>query len=93
MELMALALLLGVSVVGNAFLFRELQSARRHYQAAERVSEAAAKAHAAELEKARKAPAPTLTAEALLHDLTAGGAVVRIERLNPADLFLRSPRT
>lgn len=42
---------------------------------------------------ARKAPQPTLTAEALLHDLTAAGvSVIRVERLNPADLFLRSPR-
>ena len=46
------------------------------------------------LRKSRKKPVEklTVTAEALLHDLTSGSAVVRIERLNPADLFLRSPR-
>ena len=46
------------------------------------------------LAQAEKAPTRqlTVTAEELLHDLTAGAAVVRIERVNPADLWLRSPR-
>jgi hypothetical protein len=49
---------------------------------------------ALELEKARKAPAPTFAAEDLLNQLTRQGqAVVRIECLNPSDLFLRSPRS
>lgn len=28
----------------------------------------------------------------LLHDLTAGQALVKIERIAPADVFIRSPR-
>lgn len=37
-------------------------------------------------------PQPTLTAEQLLHDLTAGQAIVRVEVVDPTNLFLRSPR-
>lgn len=46
------------------------------------------------LRKSRKKPVETrtITAEALLHDLTAGAALVRVERINPSDIFLRSPR-
>lgn len=44
------------------------------------------------LQRTRKAPAPTLEAEQLLHDLTRGGSVVRVIPLNPEELFLRSPR-
>lgn len=35
----------------------------------------------------------TQTAEELLHDLTRGQAVVRVERIAPSDILLRSPRT
>lgn len=31
-------------------------------------------------------------ARMLLHDLTEGGALVRVTRLAPADYFMRSPR-
>ncbi|MES3012639.1 MAG: hypothetical protein V4750_02780 [Pseudomonadota bacterium] len=46
------------------------------------------------LSKSYKKPVETrtLTAEALLHDLTEGSALVRVERINPNDVFLRSPR-
>lgn len=46
------------------------------------------------LRKSRKKPVEqlTVTAEQLLHDLTAGAALIRVERVNPADVFLRSPR-
>jgi hypothetical protein len=87
MELIAaLALLLGFSVLGNAALY--LQMRRFRDQNAGALS-TLHEEYAKELEKAKKAPAPTLTAEELIHDLTAGSAVVRIERLNAADLFLR----
>ena len=87
MELIAaLALLLGVSVLGNVGLYFQW----KHVRACLKASTAT---FAAELEKARKAPAPTLSAEELLHQMTTqGSAIVRIECLNPADLFLRSPR-
>lgn len=44
--------------------------------------------------KLKKSPPKqeTYDATALLHDLTAGRALVRIERIAPADVFLRSPR-
>lgn len=45
-----------------------------------------------ELEAAQKAPALTLEAESLLHDLTRGPAIVRIEVIDPKHLLLRSPR-
>lgn len=35
----------------------------------------------------------SITAEELLHDLTRGVAIVRMELINQQDLFLRSPRT
>lgn len=87
MELIAaLGPLFGVSVVGNIFLYSQLRAARQS-------AKDDAKAFAEELEKARKAPAPTLTAEQLLHQMTANGAaILRVECLNPNDLFLRSPR-
>ncbi len=86
MELPAALGLVAVAMfVVALLLYRELQRTRGLLEAAGRVHEAA-------MEKARKAPAPSLTAEALIHDLTSGAALVRIERLNPADVFLRSPR-
>lgn len=90
MELMAAALAaFCVSLIGNAVLTVIcLRAARRHKAELLRVEAD----HKAELERAKKAPAPTVSAEQILHDLTAGGAIVRVERLNPADLFLRSPR-
>ncbi len=52
------------------------------------------KRFAAQLEAQKKRPAPTLSAEEILHDLTATGrTMLRIERINEADVFLRSPRT
>ncbi len=55
---------------------------------------ALAKQSADELAAQKKRPAPTLSAEEILHDLTASGrALIRIERINEADVFLRSPRT
>ncbi len=43
-------------------------------------------------EKAKKEPALTLGAEQLLHDLTRGPAVVRVEVIDVKNLLLRSPR-
>lgn len=40
----------------------------------------------------RKKKAPDLTAQDLLRDLMAGGAVLRIEVIDQSQLFLRSPR-
>lgn len=45
------------------------------------------------IKEARKRPAPTLTAEELLHDLTRRGyAVLKVEVIDADNLFLRSPR-
>lgn len=35
---------------------------------------------------------PTYDAQQLLHDLTAGDAIVRIQRLGPTDYMVRSPK-
>ncbi len=35
----------------------------------------------------------SISAEEIVHDLTRGIAVVRIERISQEDLFLRSPRS
>jgi hypothetical protein len=43
--------------------------------------------------KAKKTPKPSYTAEMLMHDLTRGQAVIRIERVAPEDIFLRSPKS
>ena len=41
----------------------------------------------------KKKPRPDTTAADLLHDLTRQGqAVIRVEVIDPANLFLRSPR-
>lgn len=52
---------------------------------------------ALDLRKAKKAPVPretrTITAEEILHDLTGGVALIKIERIDPSDVFLQSPRT
>jgi hypothetical protein len=43
--------------------------------------------------KSPRKPQLSLSAEDLLHDLTrSGGAVLRVEVINPANLMLRSPR-
>jgi len=34
----------------------------------------------------------TYDATALMHDITAGAALVRIVRVNPGDVFVRSPK-
>jgi hypothetical protein len=34
---------------------------------------------------------PSYEAEQLMHDLTSGVAVVKITRISPGDIFLRSP--
>lgn len=41
-----------------------------------------------------KSPKPQQTYDVreLLHDLTLGGALVQIKRVDPNDVFLRSPR-
>lgn len=45
------------------------------------------------LQRARKDPAPSVSAQAILHDLTAEGRVLlRVERMAPEDIFIRSPR-
>ncbi len=41
---------------------------------------------------AKKAPHPTLDVEQLLHDLTRGPAVLRVEVVDAKNLLLRSPR-
>ena len=41
----------------------------------------------------KKKPRPDTTAADLLHDLTRNGhAILRVEVIDPANLFLRSPR-
>lgn len=42
--------------------------------------------------KQRKEPQLTLSAEDLLHDLTRGPAVLRVEVIDAKNLLLRSPR-
>lgn len=43
--------------------------------------------------ESKKKPVPTTSAEDLLHDLTRRGfAVLRVEVVDPDNLFLRSPR-
>lgn len=45
------------------------------------------------LQQRKKEKKLTKDAQELLHDLTAhGNALVRLERIAPADVFLRSPR-
>jgi hypothetical protein len=41
------------------------------------------------LKSSKKTPTPTYTAEELIHDLTNGPAVVKIERINPGNIFIR----
>lgn len=41
----------------------------------------------------KKATTLTMSAEDLLHDLTRGPAVLRVEVIDAKNLFLRSPRT
>lgn len=45
-----------------------------------------------ELEAAKKRP-PSKDAAEVLHDLMAGGAVLRVTRLDENDFFMLSPRT
>ncbi len=47
------------------------------------------------LRKAYNKPpkALTVTAEALLHDLSSGPAIIRVERIDRENLLLRSPRS
>lgn len=40
----------------------------------------------------RRAPL-SKSAEELLHDMTRGQALIRVTRVDPDDVFLRSPRT
>lgn len=37
-------------------------------------------------------PTPTLEAEQLLHDLTKGSAIVKVEVIDPTNLILWNPR-
>ncbi len=41
----------------------------------------------------KREPVLTMAAEDLLHDLTRGPAVIRVEVIDAKNLFLRSPRT
>ncbi len=49
--------------------------------------------HKAEIEALKKTPPLSVSAQELLHDLLRGSALVRIERISPADVLLRSPKT
>lgn len=40
----------------------------------------------------RPPPTPTFGAEELLHDLTRGPALVRVERVDASNLLIRSPK-
>lgn len=44
------------------------------------------------LKKEKKAPQESYEVTQLLQDLTQGAALIKIERLDPASVFLRSPR-
>jgi len=44
-----------------------------------------------ELQK-KPQPQPDYDATQLMHDLTAGPAIVKITRLNPTEIIMRSPR-
>lgn len=44
------------------------------------------------LKRSKKKRPLDITAEEILHDLTAGISLIRVERVNPGDVFLRSPR-
>lgn len=44
------------------------------------------------LRASRKKPRPSITAENLMHDLTRGQAVIRIEVIDPSAILLRSPK-
>ena len=79
MEVIGITLLLGLSLALNVAGALYLRRLERQ--------------HLAELEAAKKKPAPTVTAEEILHDLTAGASLIRVERINPENVFLRSPRT
>jgi hypothetical protein len=46
-----------------------------------------------DLAAAKKALPPGRTAAEILHDLTRGAALVKIERVDPSDVLLRSPRS
>jgi cell division protein FtsL len=45
-----------------------------------------------EITKLKTEPQPTLEAKQILHDLTRGEALVRIRRVDPDDVLVRSPR-
>lgn len=79
MEFIAVCLILGVSLALNFWGCFYIERRGRQWLA--------------ELEAAKKAPTPTISAEELLHDLTRGSAIIRVERISPADVMLRSPRT
>ena len=49
--------------------------------------------HKTALEAAVKTPPLSVSAEEILHDLTCGQSLVRIERINPGNVLLRSPRS
>jgi hypothetical protein len=94
MELIAaFGVALALSLAGNGLALVWIVVLRRELRAAAAILESERLATAKALAEAKKAPAPTLEAQQLLHDLTAGGAIVRLECLNPADLLLRSPKS
>jgi hypothetical protein len=43
--------------------------------------------------KSIKSPVPTKDAQALLSELAGGRAILKIDVINPEDIFLRSPRS
>jgi hypothetical protein len=82
MELIALAALLGLALLGNFALLVLLRRAKKTAQKA--LDEA--------LEAARKKRPLSVEAGELLQDLVSQGAVLRIERIDPEHLFMLRPR-
>jgi hypothetical protein len=86
MELIALASLLGLSLVGQCAQFAYLRRVRAKLL---KDAEEALNQAEAEAKSARKL---SVDAEELLQDLVSQGAIVKIERINPEHLFLWRPR-
>lgn len=78
-------LFLVISLAANAFQWWERKRETSRLQSKIRDAEA-------EAAKLKTEPQPTTDAKQILHDLTRGEALVRIRRVDPEDVVLRSPR-
>lgn len=76
---------LAFSLAINAFQWRDRKREASLFQS--KILDAEAEAA-----KLKTEPQPTIDAKQILHDLTRGEALVRIRRVDPEDVVIRSPR-